>query len=50
VYTSNAASLPSQEVTIRKLDVNPAQTLKKGDIVRVVYQLADAFGVEHEEW
>lgn len=33
-----------------KLTVNPAQSVKKGDYVRVVYQLADAFGIEHEEW
>jgi hypothetical protein len=33
-----------------KLVVNPVQTLKNRDSVRVVYQLADAFGIEHEEW
>lgn len=33
-----------------KLVVNPVQTLKNRDSVRVVYQLADAFGIEHAEW
>ena len=34
----------------QKLTVDPAQIVKKGDHVRVVYQLKDAFGIDHEEW
>jgi hypothetical protein len=40
----------STEASFNKLNVNPAQSVKKGDDVRVVYQLADAFGLQHEEW
>lgn len=40
----------SHGVVAPKLRVNPARSLKTGDNVRVVYQLADAFGIEHEEW
>ena len=34
----------------QKLTVDPARIVKKGDHVRVVYQLKDAFGIDHEEW
>jgi hypothetical protein len=40
----------STEASFNKLKVNPVQSVKKGDDVRVVYQLADAFGLQHEEW
>jgi hypothetical protein len=48
--TAPAIAPTASSLTIQKLVVNPAQTLKKGDSVRVVYQIADAFGIEHEEW